>query len=291
MTNLVLFSNYLVINCAYSKNSLDNYLLEEKTFLEYFKDQVIKDLKYEDLLNYLSYSKTTLKGSSISRRISFLHKYFEYLEFLNQITINPTTLLKHPKTQVRLPKYLTLKEIKIVEDFHSSDEYLLELLIFEILYSTGIRASELINITINDIDVNSKRIRILGKGDKQRFVFFNEFLLKLINKYNINIRHKLKLKVKCDIFILNEFGKPLNRLALYDIIKTMGERVHLNKSISPHNLRHSFALHLLENGTDLRSIQELLGHSDISTTQIYTKSNVESLKQRYKKVKGETDET
>jgi integrase/recombinase XerD len=290
MTNWYQFSRYLTIKQSFSKNSVLSYEYEMKSFDKYMNMNEINEnnITYQQILIYLNDYSNKLSISSLRRRISFLKRYFKFLIESKIINNNPIELLSSPKKKEIFPHYLSIEEIELVYSAYENYKIsLLDITIFELLYSTGIRVSELISLRLTWFDKENLRLKVLGKGNKQRYVFYNDFCANLLNLYLKLQRLTLKNALNNDILFLSKGGKQLTRLGVYKIISAISRKSGLGKHLTPHVLRHSYAVHLLENGTDLRSIQLLLGHSDISSTQIYTKSSAKDLRNRYRKIKKE----
>ena len=217
-------------------------------------------------------------ASSVVRKIASLRGFFKWLSANEYILTDPVQTLEQPKLPKKLPKVMSIEEISTILNSNLNIE---EALIVELLYGCGLRVSELVNLKLNNIDIKAKYIQCYGKGSKERIVPFGKKAQAALNKYlkvrDINIL-KNKLSDTKVLFIKDD-GKNLTRQDVYNFIRKQGEKIH--KHISPHTLRHSFATHLLENGADLRVVQELLGHSDVSTTQLYTHITKKRLKEVY----------
>jgi integrase/recombinase XerD len=218
------------------------------------------------------------------RKVASLRGFFKWFCANEYGKKNPAQTLEQPKLPKRLPKVMTVDELnKII----NSDLTVLESIIVELLYGCGLRVSELVNLKLNNIDVKQKYIQCYGKGSKERIVPFGNKAKDAINKYLkqrevIVLEHKLGANLKT--LLLKDNGNKVSRQDVYNFIKKQGEKI--NKTISPHTLRHSFATHLLENGADLRVVQELLGHSDVATTQLYTHITKKRLKEVYFAING-----
>ena len=212
------------------------------------------------------------------RKIASLRGFFKWFCANEYGTKNPAQTLEQPKLPKHLPKVMTIEELNQILNTNLTEE---ETLIVELLYGCGLRVSELVNLQLNNIDIKSKYIQCYGKGSKERIVPFGEKAKAALKKY-LKVRDLIILKNKLvdnKILFLKDDGKQITRQDVYNFIKKQGEKIH--KHISPHTLRHSFATHLLENGADLRVVQELLGHSDVSTTQLYTHITKKRLKEVY----------
>ncbi len=272
------YSTNTIISC---QRDLDNYysyiILKKINYITINKDQIREYLKYLDELK--------LSKNSISRTLSTLRHFYSYLITQNKIKINNFKLIKNPKKEKKLPNFLQPNEIQTI--FESlSVETPLEIrnrLIIELLYATGLRVSELTSINLNDIDINDKEIKITGKGNKDRIVFFGEYALKYLKLYLEESRPILATKKSPNILFLNKNGGSLSSRSVENIVNKVVEEAALKHKISPHVLRHTFATDMLNNGADLKSVQELLGHSSLSTTQIYTHITNERLRRVYLK--------
>lgn len=279
------FINYLLIEKGLTKNTLYNYRIDLNQFLYYLKKinhNHISDINSEVLINFINFLKTkNISPRSLARKIVTLKTFFKYCIIDKIIDKNPAIILVTPKIGIHLPEYLTSEEIeKLLNVFNIKNKYeLRDKTIIELMYSTGIRVSELSNLKINKIHFNAEIIKIKGKGNKERIIPIGQKAFDLLHHYLNKSRILFEKKNKTtDYLFLNWFGNKLSRISIWKIIKQYSQKAGIYKNISPHTLRHSFATHLLNNGADLRSVQELLGHSDISTTQIYTHLNYQKLK-------------
>jgi integrase/recombinase XerC len=198
---------------------------------------------------------------------------------------NPFKQIRNPKKEKKMPNFLQYNELESIINSIPLDEplHVRNRLIIELLYATGLRVSELVNLKTNDIDYSNHEIRVTGKGDKERIVFFGDYALKYLNMYLAKSRHELLNGKKEDILLLNKDGNPLTSRGVEVIVDKIVNEAALKHNISPHVLRHTFATDLLNNGADLKSVQELLGHSSLSTTQIYTHITNERLRSVYLK--------
>ena len=272
------YLEYLELEKGLSQNTLDAYRRD----LESFADSAdISDVKTVDRLMINTYVRNLRENkyapTSIIRKVASLRGFFKWASSVGVLEKNPASTLEQPKVPQRLPKVVTIKEI---EEMLHNNLTPLQHVIMELLYSCGLRVSELVNLKINDIDLSSKYVRCFGKGSKERIIPIGETAKQtvkkylpardlLIKKYNLNTKRLLIL----------DNGRLITRQDVYTFIHAQGKLIH--KNISPHTLRHSFATHLLENGADLRIVQELLGHSDVSTTQLYTHISKKRLKEVY----------
>ena len=224
-----------------------------------------------------SLKERKLAPTSVIRKVASLRGFFKWVTSMNILEKNPASTLEQPKVPQRLPKVISIKEI---EDILCEDLTELQKVMIELLYSCGLRVSELVNLKINDIDLKSKYVRCFGKGSKERIIPIGKKAIDAMEKY-LPIRDLVfkKYKLSSKKLLVNDSGRYINRQDVYNFIHSCGKKIH--KNISPHTLRHSFATHLLENGADLRVVQELLGHSDVSTTQLYTHISKKRLKDVY----------
>lgn len=264
----------------YSKHTLKNYRIDLSHFQSYCEECSINILEIdrEAIRNYLvELYHLNYKSSTVSRKIASLKSFIHYLLVEKVINKDPMVLIESPKKEKKLPSYLFQNEAKEIIEWDEPDD-LRELCLFEVLYSTGIRVSELSNIKIEDIDLSALTIKVMGKGKKERVVFLSQSTVDKLKNYLIE-RNKISSDER--FLFLNSKGKQLSPASIWHIIKKLSKKMKLDKSISPHSLRHSFASHLLDNGADIRSVQKLLGHKDISTTQIYTHISKEKLKKVY----------
>ena len=279
------FINYLEYERNYSNNTIiayKNNILQLINYLESININDIKSVKYETIRGYLSYlHENKYKSKSISRMISSMRSFFKYLKVENVISNNPMTLISNPKLEKKLPKYLTINEVeKILNVPDMNDKIgIRDAFILELLYVSGIRVSELVNIKLNDIEESQRRIKILGKGNKERYVLYGSRCSELLKKY-ISVRSDF-LKYPNDYLILSKTGRKINTREIRNIINRIKTKAGISISISPHTFRHTFATHMLNEGADIRAVQELLGHENLSTTTIYTHLTNEKLRRTY----------
>lgn len=271
--DLELYLEYLKYNRNYSDYTINSYQSDILEYLEYLHRECLDycDITYNDLHGLLVYyEKNGNSSKSVRRKISSLKGFYKYLVRNNKIDDNPFIYVSLPKSEKKLPQYLNYNEL--LEIFNSIDISdilgLRNRLIMELLYATGVRVMELVNIKISDIILSNKEIRIVGKGQKERIVYFNDVCLKYLKLYLERI-HELSQDNQ-EYLILNKNGEQITTRGIALIIDNLIKKTSIIKNISPHVLRHTFATHLLNNGCDLLTVQELLGHSSISTTGIYT---------------------
>jgi integrase/recombinase XerD len=280
------FSSYLKLEKGLSNNSIEAYIRDINKFLQY-QSAVNLDINPEkvslDILQkFIKWiNELGLSAQTQTRIISGIKAFYKYLVLENIIQQSPADLLESPKLGRKLPDTLSIEEINQLIDAIdlSKPEGTRNKAMLETLYSCGLRVSELINLKISNLDFNEGFIKVIGKGNKERLIPIGAAAIKYINIYTDNIRNHIKLPTEySDILFLNRRGKQLTRVMIYVIIKELAEKIGLNKSISPHTFRHSFATHLVEGGADLRSVQQMLGHESITTTEIYTHLDREYLR-------------
>jgi len=274
------FTSYLEIEKNASSHTILNYKLDLTEFGNFLKDTAIDKIDYLSLRKYLAHLKEkNLKSRTLARKVSCLRTFFKFLSREGYIKTNPATLLLTPKLDKRLPQFLTEDEINKLLDSPSKDDIsgLRDRAIMETFYSTGMRISELVGLNLEDVDFISGVVKVRGKGKKER-------LLPIGEKALTALRHYLdKRKEKTKEIFLNKSGTRITDRGVRDILEKYIKLTSLKENISPHTLRHTFATHLLNHGADLRSVQELLGHVNLSTTQIYTHLSTERLKNIYDK--------
>lgn len=280
------FLTYLKIDKKYSLNTINAYKNDLEKYYKYMKNnnKTIDTITRKEIESYLKYLNTEkLSMSTISHNISTIRSFYKFLAIDKNLKNNPIELIELPKLKKRIPKVLSeedinkLLTIKCNNNFDIRNKAMLEL-----MYSTGVRVSELINISIYDIDLTEDSVRIFGKGSKERIVPLGDMALESLKDY-LKVRKEMLKKENNDFLFLNNHGKKLTRQGFFKIIKNIAKEKNIKTEFSPHTLRHSFASHLLKYGADLRSIQELLGHSDLSTTQIYTHIENDTKKEIYHK--------
>ena len=274
------YIDYIKFERKLSSNTIESYQNDLTDLYLFFNEDIIK-VKDEQMTKYI-YSLRNLNARSLAHHITVINSFYEFLISEEILQTNPCEGIKSPKLPSKLPNYLTedevdkLMSVNLDSPFSYRNKAMLEL-----LYATGLRVSELISLKFNDIDLTNDFVRVIGKGSKERIVPMSDLAVKWLSIY-LNQYRPIILKNKDSeyLFISNAL-KPISRQGFFKIIKQEVRRAGINKDVSPHVLRHSFATHLLNHGADLRVIQELLGHSDISTTQIYTHLVKEKIKKDY----------
>ena len=270
------FKHYLKIERGLSQNSIDNYVLDVEKLILFLGDNNSNvspiSIEKKTIQEFIYNISKHVNARSQSRIISGLRSFFNYLVFEDYRQTNPLDLIESPKIGRKLPDTLSTSEIDnlIAAIDLSKPQGERNRAILELLYSCGLRVSELVNLKLSDLFFDEGFIKVTGKGDKQRFVPIENQTIKYINIYKNEVRTHLKIENEHkDTLFLNRRGRQLTRAMIFTIIKQLAEKTGLNKNISPHTFRHSFATHLLENGADLRAIQLMLGHESITTTEIY----------------------
>jgi len=279
------FSNFLKFERNFSDNTLDAYIRDIKKFSLYaeknLENSKPKAITYEDLQEYLILqSKQKISERTQARWISSIKSFFKYLLEEEIRDDNPATLLEGPKLGLYLPDTLSVEDVeRITKNINlSTDLGVRNQCMVEVLYGCGLRVSELIELKISDINFKEGFLKVEGKGQKVRYVPLAKYTSHLIKNYieNVRINNKINKKYEENLF-LNSRGSSMSRVIVFIIIKELADKAGIRKNISPHTFRHSFATHMLQNGADLRFIQEMLGHSSITTTEIYTHLNTEEL--------------
>jgi len=280
------FKAFLQLEKSLSAHSVEAYIRDIDKFAQYLFDEVgaigPTEVNLKHLQSFIqTIGKLEMAPSSQARIISGIKSFFKYCLLEQIITINPTTLLPTPKIQRKLPDVLSFEEIEqlISAIDLSKPEGGRNKAILEVMYSSGLRVTEAINLKISSLYLDVGFIRVIGKGDKERLVPIGSDAIKYIKLYKETIRvHQVPAKDCEDILFLNNRGKALSRVMIFYIIKDLIQKTGIQKTISPHSFRHSFATHLVEGGADLRAVQEMLGHESITTTEIYTHINREYLR-------------
>ena len=277
--NLENYRNYLKYERAYSDNTVGAYMNDLNKYEEFLKKDILES-DTEDLERYLKYIKN-LESTTVAHKITSIKSYFNYNIKRGIVSVNPADKVSRPKLTKHLPEYLTEEEVGKLLDVEVKSPYdYRNKTILELLYSSGIRISELVNIKTPNYDSEECLIRIMGKGSKERIVPLGDYAINIMNDYMNNYRPLINKK-HTDYVFVNNRGDKISRQFIFKVIKKEALKKGIKKDFSPHTLRHTFATHLLKNGADLRIIQELLGHENISTTQIYTHVTNNKLKSDY----------
>lgn len=277
------FIEYLIIEKKYSKNTVSSYERDLKKFSNNLNNKKINEITRKDIQNYLKDLSKDHNPRSTSRNISTLKSFYKYLKINKIVKVNPMDQINNPKTKKALPKVLSEEEINDLLDIELKTNFdYRNKAMLELMYSSGLRVSELINLNVNDIDLENDTVKIFGKGSKERIIPLNDFAKEALREYIMVHRKELFKHGENNYLFLNNHGNKMTRQGFFKILKKIAQEKNIKTDFSPHTLRHSFATHLLKYGADLRSIQELLGHSDISSTQIYTHVTNEKLENDYK---------
>ena len=275
----------LTVKQKEEKTTVSSYIEDIYKYLEYMEyNKILSDLdiEYLNITNYLKYlDNNNYKTSSIIRKIVSIKLFHKYLSEEYKIK-DVSSKIINPRLRRKLPNILTIEEvdnlldIKLNTPFDYRNKAMLEL-----MYSSGLRVSELVDLKLNNIDLDNGYVRCLGKGKKERIIPIGEIAIEYLKKYINEYRNSMKKGYYTDNVFLNNHGKNITRQGFFLIIKNIAKEKNINKNITPHMLRHSFATHLLNNGANLRTIQEMLGHSSITTTQIYTNVSTDIIKENY----------
>jgi integrase/recombinase XerD len=285
------FISYISIEKGLAENTVESYLLDLNSFYCYIFEE-LKLSSYTEvteviIIDYLvSLQKSGRATATLARHIAALKSFFQYLLREEIIVKNPTSNLETPKLSRKLPRVLTIAEVDqlLQQPDTSTPAGLRDKCMLEVLYATGLRVSELISLKLNHVNFETGYIRCLGKGSKERIVPLGKMAKDCLELYLRQGRGKLAKIPSEEAIFVNYYGKKLTRQGFWKILKKYVAKAGINKEITPHTLRHSFATHLLENGADLRVVQEMLGHADITTTQIYTHLTNKHLRKVYDKI-------
>ena len=283
--NIDNFLDVLESEKKYSSNTIISYRNDLNLFNIFLVENNIKNVDYQTIRLYLNFLyEKKYSNRAIARHISSLRSFFKYMKKNNIINDNPMLLISNPKQEKKLPKVVfdnELEKLLATPDINTPIG-LRDALILEMLYSTGVRVSELVNIKIKDVNLNGREIRILGKGSKERIVLYGTKCSNLIKDYLNKARNKFINENNVnDYLILSKTGKKINTREIRNIIDKVSKEANLKIHLSPHVLRHTFATDMLNNGADLKSVQQLLGHESLSTTTIYTHVSNERLRKVY----------
>ena len=275
-------NEYLNAEYNTSKNTRESYATDLYLLAKYYQPKNIINLNKEEIQEYLR--KQNKSSKTKARYLTSIHNFYKYLLEHDFLTKNPCEGIKMPKLEKKLPEYLTVEEVDQLLNIEASSAYdLRNKAMLEVLYATGMRVSELCNLTMSNLFLEDGLVKVFGKGSKERIVPINDVAIQALNEYLRFGRNELLGTKTCEYVFISSRHTKITRQAFFKYIKKLCEEKGIQKNISPHILRHSFATHLLNNGADLRVVQELLGHSDIATTQIYTHLSNEKLEAEYEK--------
>jgi len=283
------FLRYLELERNYSPNTLRGYRSDLKEFERYIRESGLNSVLEVDHLTVRGYlARLQLNGLSratVQRKLSSLKTLYRFLHRMGFIEADPTASISTPRVERRLPDFLTVEEVDMLLSAPREDRPIevRDKAMLELMYSTGVRVSELLAIDLNDIDISEMTVRVKGKGRKERILPFGEVAKKALERY-LEIRDRMiPAGSNCRALFVSDWGRRMTSRNFRQRLKIYTKRAGIKKKVSPHILRHSFATHMLEAGADLRAVQELLGHSNLSTTQIYTHVTAERLKRIYDK--------
>ncbi|MCH3951367.1 MAG: site-specific tyrosine recombinase XerD [Acidaminococcus sp.] len=283
---IVVFLDYLTVEMGLSPNTRDSYGRDLRMFSVRVKKE-LKDITRDDITKYMSdLKKENYAPTSSARKLAALKSFFRFMTSEGYIDEDPCEVIESDTRGVVLPKVLSVEEVKRL--FSAPDlkkpEGFRDRTMLEVMYATGMRVSELLSLTLQRVDLKAQYVIAYGKGSKERLIPLGQYAVKFLKEYIDRVRPLfLKEDKPTDVLFLSVRGTGMTRQRFWQVIKGYGEAVHIQKHLTPHILRHSFATHMLDNGADLRTVQELLGHSDISTTQIYTHLTNNRLKAVYDK--------
>lgn len=283
------FLDYILSERGLSKNTAESYNRDLIKFLDFIESQLCKsavDVTRDDILLFLgSLLKNKLSPRSVSRALVAVRMFYRYLMSTGKVKKNPAGLIDGMKVEKRLPRVMAYNDIeKIINVIDPSEPGgLRDLAMIELIYATGLRVSEIVNLKIGNLDLNAGYLRVMGKGSKERIVPFGEYARKRVLEYIEKARPKLLGNRISEFLFVTRLGKRFTRQGFWLTVKKYAKATGLKVNVTPHVFRHSFATHLLERGVDLRTLQTMLGHSDISTTQIYTHLSSEQLRKVYKR--------
>lgn len=284
------YLHFLQVERQLSTNTLSSYRRDLESYIEHIHNvqavQSLKAIERSHILIHLEALRSEgISARTIARHISSIRSFHQFLLREKLTDTDPTVHLEMPQIEQRLPKVLSIEEIErlISAPNREKPQGIRDIAMLELLYGTGMRISELIGLNLDDVHLTMGFVRVFGKGGKERIVPLGKSAIHTLDRYLQNARFKLQGKYpKTDAFFINQRGKRLTRQGCWKLLKEHAKNAHIEKEITPHTLRHSFATHLIENGADLRAVQEMLGHADISTTQIYTHISKTRLSEVYK---------
>lgn len=286
--SIVDFTEYLRNEKKSSENTVLSYARDLKGFCRFMKESGVLDPAKVNRTNVMAYvyelQKQRKAGATVSRNIASIRSFFQFLQRKGLVTENPAADLELPKVEKKIPEILSLDKVELLleQPNGEEDKEIRDKAMLELLYATGIRVTELISLKVEDINLPLEYIRC-GSDAKSRIIPIGAQAKVSLRRYLDKVRENMVLRPDEEVLFVNCNGKPMTRQGFWKIIKAYAKKAGIEEDITPHMLRHSFAAHLIENGADLRSVQEMLGHSDISTTQIYTKLTNQKLKNVYAK--------
>ncbi len=292
------YLNYLSVERGLAVNTLDSYRRDIEQYFSYLKEKRphlnFNETTQVTVVGYLLFIQSRGKSiATLSRNLAALKSFYHYLFRENHLASDPTINLDAPKHEKRLPRVLTEAEVeKLLQQPNlKSPTGIRDRAMLELLYATGLRVSELISLKVDDLNLETGYLRCFGKGAKERIIPLGEVAIKYLKAYQEQARKFLLAKLHETTLFLNHHGRGLTRQGFWKIVKKYADNLQFQFEITPHTLRHSFATHLLENGADLRSVQEMLGHADVATTQIYTHLTKNKLKEVYEETHPRAQKT
>jgi len=288
MNNILIdqFIDYYWLTSGASKNTLSAYRSDLNIFSKWLNQTPFTSVDHKLVQEYFSYrKKSNLSAASQSRILTCLHSFFQYLSDKQKMSHDPTDQMDYPKLEKKLPIFLNIQEVeKLMEAPNTNSIYgQRDRAMLELLYSCGLRVSELISLSYHNLNIKEEFVRVHGKGNKERMLPLGEVAIDFLDQYEKNSRAILLKNGQCDSYFLSNRGSAMSRQNFFYIIKGYALTAGIDKPISPHSLRHAFATHLVQKGADLRSVQLMLGHSDISSTQLYTHIQNAQLKMQHQK--------
>jgi integrase/recombinase XerD len=287
---LDLFLNYLQVEKGLTRNTLEAYSRDLSVYLDFLAQRIVtgpESVTATDVIEHLAHLKERgLSPRSRARALSAVKMFHRFLMVENHCRNNPALIIEAPRSLNRLPDVLSSREVELLLDSARSGDLqdVRDLAMLEVLYATGLRVSELVALKLKDVNLDAGYLLTLGKGEKERLVPMGESARAATTEYLQTARLKADPATGCEVLFLSRLGKGMTRQSFWNIIKKRAMAAGIRKTISPHSLRHSFATHLLENGADLRSVQIMLGHADLSSTQIYTHVTRERLKKLHQEI-------
>ena len=270
------YKNYLIFERRMAKNTTSSYIRDLNGYQQFLEENRkktdITKVDKLDIQNYLEYlNKNDYTTTSIARKLTAVKNFHKYLLATNRVKVDEALTIERPKLRKALPNVLTVEEVDLLLNIKTDTPFdYRNKAMLELLYGTGLRITEMLDLKLGDVDFENCIVRCFGKGSKERIVPIGEYIIDSLNNYLEYGRNRLLKNKTSDFLFLNSRGGRISRFSFFKILKKLLREKGIKKDVSPHSLRHSFATHMLENGADLRSIQELLGHSDIATTRIYT---------------------
>jgi len=282
------FLNYLSVERGLSRNTIISYREDLNTYLRFLESAHIDTLSKTDknnVIDFMLYQKDRgLSANSTARRLAAIKVFYRFLVKERILKVDPTSLIDSPKLWKKIPQTLSLNEVEVLINQPNlrNKQGIRDRAILEVLYATGMRVSEAVNLKKDNVNLDIGFLRCIGKGNKERVIPLGKKAIVSLKRYLQSSRPQLLKKRESDLLFLNRFGEKISRQSLWKMIRRYAQEARIKKPIRPHILRHSFATHLLERGADLRSVQEMLGHSNIATTQIYTHINKDRLKTIHK---------